>query len=76
MWRSPAAGGPGGANNPELASLRTAVDSDASDIAAKLKAYREARKAKEEVLEKAQEELQAVVTPKQEAILVMANILE
>lgn len=60
-------------------ALREAVDSDtasAEDVAAKLAAYRQARDKAREQLKTAQKDLQAAVTPKQEAILVSMNILD
>lgn len=85
-------GGPGGGrdNNPnpdqpqsELQKagrdLRTTLQNDgasASDIEAKLKSYREARDKAQETLKAAREDLKGVLTQRQEAVLVMAGMLE
>lgn len=69
----------GGESFPEAAALREVLDEeDASsdEVAAALKAYREARTKKEGELKEAQTELVSVVTITQEAHLVMANILQ
>lgn len=65
----------GGSDNPEQQALRSAIDSG-GDIEAKLKAYRAAREAKEDALQKAREELRAVLTVKQEATLVITGMLD
>jgi len=67
-------GGPEAESNTEVAELRAALDSEdtpAEEIAAKLKAYRDARKKKEEALAKARDELRKVLTVRQEASLVL-----
>lgn len=79
-------GGGGGANrarfggdtSPETEALQKAIESNASadEIKAKLAKYREARKAKQAELTKAQEELRAVLSVKQEAIAVTRGLLE
>ena len=71
-------GGGGGAEpSPEATALQTAIESKASnaDIKAALTKYRDARKAKEAALTKAQDDLRKVVSVRQEAILVTSNIL-
>ncbi len=64
--------------NPAAEALRTALDDNASAdlIKAKLAAYRDSRKAAEAKLEKAQADLQKVVTAKQEARLVLMGLLK
>lgn len=63
----------------EVEALRNAVESEQSkpeDIKQKLEAYRAIRKKNEEELKKAQNELKKVLTVKQEARLVLMNIIE
>jgi hypothetical protein len=84
-------GGPGGSGgdrggdrgsresgNPEADALRKAIESKASkeEIKAALAKFREARKTNEAKLEKAQEELLAVLTIQQEAVAVMMGLLK
>jgi Spy/CpxP family protein refolding chaperone len=71
-------GGGGGRNaSPEVESLRSAITDNLPDaeIKARLDHLREARKADQAKLEKAQADLVAVLTVKQEAIAVMMGIL-
>lgn len=81
-------GGPGGGrgdNQPQSEvgkasqELRTALEAEnasAETVAAKLKAYREARAKAEEALKAAREELKGVLSERQEAVLVMSGVLE
>jgi len=79
-----APGGPGGPGgfmreaSPEMDALRKAIDSDASpaDIKAKLAELRAARKKKEAELEKAQDQLREILSPRQEAIAVTLGLLK
>jgi len=68
-------GGPGG--NPELAALSTAVRDKLPDaeIKARLDRLRQSRKDSEAKLTKAQEELRAVLTVRQEATAVVFGLL-
>ena len=78
-------GGPGGPDrgrtsstgNPEMDGLRSAVQAKATDaeLKARLARLRDLRKENEQRVEKAQEELRAVLTLRQEAILVMYGLL-
>lgn len=71
-------GGRGGATaNPEQDSLRQAITDKAPDaeIKSRLARLREVRKANEEKLTKAQEELRALLSVRQEAVAVMAGYL-
>lgn len=70
-------GGFGGNRGPEAEALQSAVDANASgeQIKGLLKKYRDARAAKQAALEKAQKELQQVLTVKQEAVAVLNNLL-
>lgn len=71
-------GGRGGATaNPELDALRSAVNDKLPDaeIKSRLERLREARKANEAKLEKAQEDLRAVLSVRQEAFAVMMGLL-
>lgn len=63
--------------NPEMDGLRSAVQAKATDaeLKARLTRLRELRKENEQRVEKAQEELRAVLTLRQEAILVMFGLL-
>lgn len=77
-------GGPGGRGgmfqaSPEAQALSEALDSEDTsneDIKAKLKAFRDAAKKKEEELKKARAELREVLTLRQEARLVLMSILD
>ena len=80
-------GGPGGGgdNQPDTvvgkaaAELRTTLENKNApdaDITAKLTAYREARTKARADLDAARKELAAVVTPRQEAVMVSAGLLE
>jgi len=80
-------GGPGGPGarggmfqgSPEAQALSEAIESeDAPDeeIKAKLKAFRDAAKKREAELKKARDELRKVLTLRQEARLVLMNILD
>jgi Spy/CpxP family protein refolding chaperone len=79
-------GGPGGGGNQPATplstaqnELRTAIESDASspeDIDKKLAAVRAARTDAQAKLEAARKDLKEVLTPKQEAQLVLLGILE
>jgi hypothetical protein len=80
------AGGPGGAagangatRSPEADALRTALASDATsdaDIKTKLEAFRDARKKQADALEQARQDLEKVLTLRQEATLVQMGVLE
>ena len=67
----------GGANNPELDALQTAITDKAPDaeIKARLERLREVRKENEAKLTKAQEDLRAVLSVRQEATAVLAGLL-
>ena len=77
-------GGQGGNRNPfgqpspEFEALQKAITdkAPADEIKDKLAKYREARKAKEDALEKAQDELRKALTPKQEAGAAVAGLLK
>jgi hypothetical protein len=72
-------GGFGGPPSPEAEALSKAIEekAPADEIKAKLAKLREARKAKEVALEKAQEDLRkALTSPRQEAGAVMAGLLK
>ena len=66
-----------GQRSPEAQALRTALEANASadEIKAKLTKLREARKANEAKLEAAREELRKVLSVKQEAVAVLAGLL-
>ena len=70
-------GGFGGAPNPELEALQNAVQNNAptEQIKTALEKYRAVRKAKEAALEKAQAELQKILSVKQEAVAVTNGLL-
>lgn len=74
-------GGPGGrfgvTTSAELDALRSAVSDKATEaeIKDRLERFREARKQAEANLEKAREDLRAVLTPRQEAVAVVAGLL-
>ncbi len=73
------AGGRGGrqGGTPEMASLRAALEDKLpeAEIKSRLARLREVRKENEAKLTKAQEDLRAVLTVPQEAMLVMAGLL-
>lgn len=62
----------------EATALRTAIENKASadEVKAKLAKYRDARKAKEAELAKAQDELKKVLSVRQEAAAVVAGLLQ
>lgn len=81
----PGGGGEGGGRSPfggepsaEAEALRKAVEAKApaDEIKAKLAKYREAKKAKEANLTKAQDELKKVLSLRQEATAVMSGLLQ
>lgn len=66
-----------GTPSPEAEALQKALESGTpAEIKAKLEAYREARKKNAAALQEAREKLRKVVTARQEANLVMMNILD
>jgi hypothetical protein len=67
----------GGPPSPELESLQNAIQNNAptGQIKAALEKFRDARKAKEAALEKAQEELKAILTLKQEAVAAVNGLI-
>ena len=67
----------GGEPSPEAEALKKAVEAKApaEEIKAKLAKFREAKKAKEAVLAKAQDELKKVLSLRQEATAVMSGLL-
>ena len=67
----------GGEPSAEADALKKAVDAKApaEEIKAKLAKFREAKKAKEAVLSKAQDELKKVLSLRQEATAVMSGLL-
>lgn len=69
--------GRGGAANPEQDALRQSVVDKLPDaeIQSRLARLRETRKANEEKLRKAQEDLRAVLSVRQEAVAVMVGLL-
>ncbi|MBX3744893.1 MAG: hypothetical protein KF833_06240 [Verrucomicrobiae bacterium] len=69
---------PGGTSIPEADDLEKAIEARASaeEIKAKLAKYREARQARQAALTKAQNELRQVLNVRQEAVAVMAGILD
>lgn len=72
-------GGPGGGEAmPEQEALQKAIDANASsdEIKSKLAKYRDALKAKEANLSKAQDELREVLSAKQEAQAVLMGLLK
>jgi hypothetical protein len=71
-------GGDRGGGSPESDALRKAIESKASkeEMKAALAKFREARKANEEKLEKAQAELLEVLTVQQEAVAVMMGLVK
>lgn len=71
-------GGRRGEASPEADELQKALDAKASkdEIKAKIARLRDARKANEGKLEKAQEELRAVLNIRQEAVAIMMGLLK
>jgi hypothetical protein len=69
---------PARASTPEMDALRTAVTNDLTDaeIKARLARLRDARKQNEAKLDKARADLQAVLTVRQEAVAVLAGLLQ
>jgi hypothetical protein len=67
----------GGASNPEADALQTAVTDKAPDaeVKARLERLREVRKDNEVKLAKAQEDLRAVLSLRQEAVAVLVGLL-
>lgn len=67
-----------GTPSAEMEALQKAIDDNASSdvINAKLKALRDANKAKEDKLESTQADLRKLLTPRQEAIAVLNGILK
>jgi tRNA(Ile2) C34 agmatinyltransferase TiaS len=70
-------GGRGAVANPEQDALRQAITDKLPDaeIKSRLAHLREVRKANEEKLTKAQEDLRGVLSVRQEAVAVMAGLL-
>jgi hypothetical protein len=70
-------GGGFGPPSPDADALQKVIDAKASnaEIKSALARYVEARKAKQAALEKAQEELRKVLTPRQEAIAALSGLL-
>jgi len=68
----------GGEPSPEADALQKAIDAKApaSEIKSKLKSLREATKAKEAKLEKAQSDLRKLLTARQEAVAVLGGLLK
>lgn len=68
----------GGQSSPEVTELQKALDdkAPAEDVKAKLAKVREARKAKEAALDKAQDELRKALSPRQEAGAVLVGLLK
>jgi Spy/CpxP family protein refolding chaperone len=68
----------GGQTMPELDALNTSIENNASEeqIAAAMNKYRAARKVKEDALAKAQADLKAVLTPKQEGVAVSLYLIK
>ncbi len=72
-------GGPRGDGNPEVDALRAALEDDSTspaELNAKLKALRDSRKKAADDLNKSREKLRAVLTPRQEAMLVLVGTLD
>ena len=63
---------------PEIADVQKAVEdkAPADEIKEKVAKLREARKAKEIALEKAQEDLRKALSPRQEAGAILAGLLK
>ena len=68
----------GGEPSPEAQALQKAIEAKApaDELKSKLAKFREARKVKEANLEKVQEDLRKVLTPRQEAVAVLAGLLK
>ena len=68
----------GGDPSPEEEALQKAIDSNAStaELKSAIAEYRESRKQKEAALEKAQQELKAVLNVKQEAIALRMGLVK
>ena len=68
----------GGEPSPEAEALQKAIEAKApaDELKAKLAKFREARKVKEANVEKVQEDLRKVLTPRQEAVAVLAGLLK
>lgn len=66
-----------GAPNPAAEALQKAIDSKASkaEMKAALEKYVASRKAKQAEMEKAQDELRKLLTPRQEAIATLNGLL-
>lgn len=60
----------------ELSTVLETKDSKPEDVKAKLTALRQARDKARQEITKAQGELREIVTPRQEAVLVMMNVLD
>ena len=71
-------GGPGGEPNPDAEALQKAIEAKASneELKTKLGKYRDARKAKEDALAKAQDDLKKVLSVRQEASAVLMGLLQ
>jgi hypothetical protein len=69
--------GPGSGGNPELQSLQSAVNDrlPEAEIKLRLTRLREVRRSHESTLHKAQEDLRAVLTVRQEAVAVLLGLL-
>lgn len=77
--RPPRGGMFGGTPDPTADALSTALDNEstpASEIQAKLAAYRDAQKKREEAIKEAREKLRKVLTLRQEARLVLSGQLD
>jgi hypothetical protein len=74
----PRGGGFFGEPSPESTALQSAVDAKAptKEIKEKLAKLRAANKAKEEALDKAQDDLRGVLTSRQEAVAVLGGLLK
>jgi len=68
----------GGSPSAEEQALQKAIEekAPADEVKVKLTALRESRKTKEAALEKAQDELRKVLSPRQEAAAVLARLLK
>lgn len=71
-------GGFFGEPSPEVEALQKAIDDKASsdEIQAKLAALRKSNKEKQAKLDKAQADLKAILTPRQEAVAVLDGLLK
>jgi Spy/CpxP family protein refolding chaperone len=67
-----------GQPSPEAEALQKAVDANASAAEVKdmLAKYRELKQRKQDALLKAQNELRQVLTPRQEAVMVLMGLLD